>query len=260
MINLPKNLDDFDINIEYPFSVFEKNNLFDDTFYNKLLNEFPSEDYFKKVHALGNKKYFNNKDTDFNEFLKTSLTWKEFYNHLNSKKFLNQIFILCKENLKRIDERKQIKFIRFNNKFNNNILDKILSKIKKIFGVFETRLAFEFSIMKNGSFIPPHNDTSNKLISLMIYFPDPTQNGEESLGTNFYKGSKKNLDIWKGDMIDEKNAKIFFENYKRFYNSRFERNKIVGFLKSKNSWHDVSKINTKSSSRKSLNINLYLIN
>ena len=41
MINLPKNLDDFDINIEYPFSVFEKNNLFDDTFYNKLLNEFP---------------------------------------------------------------------------------------------------------------------------------------------------------------------------------------------------------------------------
>ena len=54
------------------------------TFYNKLLNEFPSEDYFKKVHALGNKKYFNNKDTDFNEFLKTSLTWKEFYNHLHT--------------------------------------------------------------------------------------------------------------------------------------------------------------------------------
>ena len=51
-----------------------------------------------------------------------------------------------------------------------------------------------------------------------------------------------------------------FENYEKFYTSKFEKNKIVGFIKSKNSWHDVSKIHTKSSSRKSLNINLYLIN
>ena len=94
----------------------------------------------------------------------------------------------------------------------------------------------------------------------MIYFPDLTQKGEVSLGTNFFKNRKKTLDIWKGDMLDEKNTKIFFENYEKFYTSKFEKNKIVGFIKSKNSWHDVSKIHTKSSSRKSLNINLYLIN
>ena len=61
MIYLPNNLKDFDINIEYPFTIFEKNNIFE--------------------------------DTDFNKFLKTSLTWREFYKHLNSEKFLNQIFI-----------------------------------------------------------------------------------------------------------------------------------------------------------------------
>lgn len=260
MIDLPKNLKDFDINIEYPFTIFEKKNLFEDTFFNKLLNGFPSEGYFKNTHTLGNKKYFNNNDTDFNEFLNTSSTWNKFYNHLNSKKFLNEIFNLCKDNLKRIEQRKQIKTIRINKKSNNNLFDKFLRKIKKGFGVYETRLAFEFSIMKNGSYIPPHNDTSNKLISLMIYFPDSTQKGEVSLGTNFFKNSKKNLDIWKGDMLDEKNTKIFFENYEKFYTSKFEKNKIVGFIKSKNSWHDVSKIHTKSSSRKSLNINLYLIN
>ena len=94
----------------------------------------------------------------------------------------------------------------------------------------------------------------------MIYFPDSTQKGEVSLGTNFFKSRKKNLDIWKGDMLDEKNTKKFFENYEKFYTSKFEKNKIVGFIKSKNSWHDVSKIHTKSSSRKSLNINLNLIN
>ena len=52
MIDLPKNLKDFDINIEYPFTIFEKKNLFEDTFFNKLLNGFPSEGYFKNTHTF----------------------------------------------------------------------------------------------------------------------------------------------------------------------------------------------------------------
>ena len=134
-----------------------------------------------------------------------------------------------------------------------------MRKIKRKFGYYDARLAFEFSIMKNGSYIPPHNDTSSKLVSLMIYFPDIDQDGNEHLGTNFFKNKGKDLNLWKGDMLDKKNSDIFYNNHEKFYTSQFEKNKIVGFLKSKNSWHDVSKLDINYSSRKSLNINLYLI-
>ena len=60
-------------------------------------------------------------------------------------------------------------------------------------------------------------------------------------------------------MMDKLNSKEFYNNYKIFYKSEFKTNKLVGFLKSKNSWHDVSVINTVSNCRKSLNINLFKI-
>ena len=63
----------------------------------------------------------------------------------------------------------------------------MIRKFNQLFGNYEVRLAFEFSLMKNGDFIPPHNDTENKLVSLMIYFPENVQQDEENLGTNFFE-------------------------------------------------------------------------
>lgn len=260
MIKLPSQLREFEVYIDKPFTIFEKKKLLKNDHYQKLYDEFPLDDFFDNAHSLGNKKYFNDKDEKFSQFLESSLTWKNFYNYLNSEKFLNEIFGLCKKKLDVIDERKKIKSIKYKFRINNGILSKIVRKIKRKFGYYEVRLAFEFSMMKNGSYIPPHNDTSQKLISLMIYFPENNQDGSEMLGTNFFRSKKKNLGTWKGDMLDNEASEIFYKNYEKFYNSKFEKNKIVGFLKSKCSWHDVSKMDIKDSTRKSLNINLYLIN
>ena len=60
-------------------------------------------------------------------------------------------------------------------------------------------------------------------------------------------------------MMSEAESKKFYNNYEVFHHSKFKKNKIVGFLKSKHSWHDVSKINTSINFRKSLNINLFKI-
>ena len=108
MFNLPKNLNEFDVNINKPFSIFEKKNFFDHEFFKKLHNEFPSENYFHSKHDLGNKKYLNNKDKNFFIFLSRSDSWSNFYNAINSKKFLNEIFLLCKKSLFSIEERKRI--------------------------------------------------------------------------------------------------------------------------------------------------------
>lgn len=259
MIELPKKLKDFDVYLVSPFTIFEKKKLLNNDYYQKLFDEFPTENFFENAHSLGNKKYFNDKDEFFDKFLNESPTWKSFYNYLNSDEFLEQILFLCKQNLDLIEERKKIKNIKIKYEYKKDLISRIKRKIKKKFGYYEARLAFEFSIMKNRSYIPPHNDTSSKLISLMIYFPDINQDGNENLGTNFYKNKGKDFNLWRGDMLDKKNSEIFYDNYEKFYTSRYEKNKLVGFLKSKSSWHDVSKLDINSSSRKSLNMNLYLI-
>ena len=259
MFDLPKNLDLFDVNIDKPFTIFEKYNFFKKHHYEKLYDEFPPEKYFTKKHDLGSKKYFNSKDLNFNKFLQTSKSWSEFYDIVNSENFLNEIFNLCKKNLNEINERKKIKKIQFKQIVKTDFISKLLRKFKQLFGIYELRLAFEFSLLKNGDFIPPHNDTENKLVSLMAYFPQQTQLEEKDLGTNFFICHKENKDVWRADMMDKLSSKEFYNNYKIFYKSEFKTNKLVGFIKSKNSWHDVSVINTVSNYRKSLNINLFKI-
>ena len=80
------------------------------------------------------------------------------------------------------------------------------------------------------------------------------------MGTNFYdkkSDAKRNLDVWQSKYLDKENSKIFYDNYKIFYQSKFEENKLIGFIKNNKSWHDVSVFN-QGLLRKSLNINLYI--
>ena len=95
----------------------------------------------------------------------------------------------------------------------------------------------------------------------MIYFPSINKPFKNSLGTNFFKlkkNHKKNLDLWDSKLMDKQSADIFFDNYEIFYKSDFEKNKLVGFIKSKNSWHNVDLIDN-DIERNSVNINFYLL-
>ena len=90
---------------------------------------------------------------------------------------------------------------------------------------------------------------------------DPFFSAYENLGTNFYKSTRNNsqsLDLWKSEYLDQNISKKFFENYELFYNSKFEKNKLTGFVKSDKSWHDVKKFD-EDLIRRSVNINIYLI-
>ena len=93
----------------------------------------------------------------------------------------------------------------------------------------------------------------------MIYFP-LNKKEYENLGTNFYskkEDSKLNLDTWESKYLEKEKLKEFYDNYEIFYKSKFEENKLVGFVKNDKSWHDVSEFH-KDLVRKSLNINLYI--
>ena len=255
MINLPKKIEDSDLYLSDPFAIFEVNNIFEHNTFKKLSNEFPSEKYFLNAHELGNKKFLNNQNVNFFNFLSTAPTWKKFYDEINSNLFVNNIFNLCKKDFDRIPERRKIKKINLVKK-KINLLDKVKKKINQQFGKFDVRLGFEFSLMKHKSYIPPHNDVENKLISLLIYFPSNECRERDTLGTNYYKPKKESMDVWKGEMMNEIDSKKFYENYSLFHHTSFEENKLSGFIKTKNSWHDVSEVKLETTLRKSVIINL----
>ena len=257
-LKFPDKIDDSDIYYNNPFTIFEIENFFDSNIFQNLDTQFPDEKYFHDKHNLGNKKYFNNKDLKFDDFLSDSPAFKNFYQELNSKEFVQKIFQFCKKDLVKIPQRKKIKNIILKQHVTENLIDKIKKKINHIFGSYHVRIGFEFSLMKAESFIPPHNDVENKIISLMIYFPSQDMKPNNNFGTNFYKPKNDVLEnIWRGDMMNNDESNNFFKKNSIFHHSQFTKNKLVGFLKSNNSWHDVSHLDKKEVSRRSLNINLY---
>jgi hypothetical protein len=264
MINkLPDNLREFTHFAENPFCIFEKKNFLPYDTYEALRDNFPEEEIFPGYHQQGKKIFFNNKHVEFNDFIKNNI-WFDFYEFLNNKEFIFYLMKLIRYQLRFIENRKDIRSYRFNKKFSNNFYSRVLRKLLKLINYQNIRLGFEFSIIKKDCFIPPHCDTENKLLSLMIYFP-PKKKIDSSedyldLGTNFYdkrSNAKKNLDIWQSKYLDKEGSKTFYDNYKVFYKSKFEENKLVGFIKNDKSWHDVSVFN-QDLLRKSLNINLYI--
>jgi hypothetical protein len=266
MIYFPKKIKKLDIFHKQPFIIFEKKNFFNDIRYQELLENFPNKKYFLKKDKKGGKLSFSNKDETFFKFLGGNQIWSNFYNEINSSTFLQKFVELIKKDLKNVSQRKKLrKFVYIDNDKKKLLLSRIK---KKIISKFSTpvRIGMQFSIIKSGNFIPPHCDTTNKLLSLMIYFPDKNKifkQKETSLGTNFFKkkdGLKKIFfDGWNNTLLSKEDTKVFFKNYKLFYKSKFEKNKIIGFVKNDKSWHNVDKFNFSSSYlRKSVNINLYL--
>jgi len=266
MTFFPKRIKKLDISYKQPFVIFEKKSFFDQNKYQNLFNNFPDKKYFLKKDKKGGKLSFSNKDEIFFKFLRNNQIWSDFYNEINSSSFLEKFLDLIKKDLKNIDQRKKLKnFIYINNDKKHYLSSKIKKKIISAFAT-PVRIGMQFSIIKSGNFIPPHCDTTNKLLSLMIYFPDIHETSKyknKTLGTNFFKiknNLKTNLfDGWNNTLLSKKDTNIFLKNYELFHTSKFEKNKIVGFVKNDKSWHNVDKFNLHGSNfRKSVNINLFL--
>ena len=85
----------------------------------------------------------------------------------------------------------------------------IFTKIKKNFySIFysNVRVGFQFSLIGNKSFIPPHCDTVNKLLSLMIYFPETNVKADYNKLAYEYKfndidGGELNLSKFRNKVI-----------------------------------------------------------
>ena len=97
------------------------------------------------------------------------------------------------------------------------------------------RTTFQFALLPRDGSVVPHADAPRKLISLLIYFRDPDWRDEWGGGTEYYAP----LDPVAARRWSP-TARIPFEEFKTIGETPFAGNRLVGFVRSSDSYHGVT--------------------
>jgi hypothetical protein len=244
-----------------PYYVFEVENFLSEEKYNFLYNNFPivnldNEDS-EKLKKNNFKFSFNSGLVEYSSLLKQNKTMMEIERIFCNEDFIKLIlknfffkFLRSRSN----DLKYFLKLLRYKiyqNKKERTFIDKFL------FSHVKTNI--EFSFMKNRAKIVPHTDSRRKLISLMLYFPDPDLSEEQIsfLGTSFFDSSDTNFS---NKHLRRENDEIKFrKSSSKVLTLPFKKLSLFGFIKNYKSWHAVEEFNIHQNFiRKSININLYI--
>lgn len=259
-------VDKLNVAIRDPFFIFEFNNLFDRATYDELNASFPEKTVFPATWVdRGGKSHMNSKMPEFGQFTHKVPIWTKLYDRFTDPAVLQKLYELTHSVPSERPGSEKKPWLLQSGEKASGFLRKPVAKLRwlkaNLSGHTPVRLTFEFSYLESGCYLPPHTDVPGKLISLMIYFPDEGIKYPPTAGTEFYRG-KNNTPAesgWVAGMMDEKSAEKFHEKHETFYTSQFGPNKLVGFIKSSNSWHGVHHLELPpNASRRSLNVNYYL--
>ena len=210
-----------------PFTVFEIKNFLADENYLELLKTFPIE-----------KKFGNSKDGNvidptteyYVDHLEKNEIWKNFILSLNNEKFISEAYMFSL--LPSIKARGLRALKKWTVKEKNFLFKKFFRKVS---------VEAHFTIQRKREYLHLHTDAKSKLLSMIYYFADENTNIQNS-GTEFWKNIK-NPNLWKNwenkHIVDKNELDKFKLDNKVFFKSIFEKNKLVGFIKSENSWHSV---------------------
>jgi hypothetical protein len=252
-----------DVAITDPFFIFEIEDLLPEDMFETLNREFPGPDLFAGSHGdRGGKSYLHSGKPAFFDFLRTSPAWEALYRSFTDPNVIARLYGLAHSVPSERPWRQAQPWrlvVDPESPAGRETSRKIAARVKGVLSsTTPIRLGLEFSRLESGCYIPPHTDVIKKLISLMIYFPDEGVDYDETAGTEFYRGKDgaETWDAWKSGMLRDADAKEFYAAHERFYVSRFSGNKLVGFIKSSNSWHGVRPLNLPpGAARRSININ-----
>lgn len=249
-----------------PFFIFEVHDLFDRDTYDQLDSQFPEKPMFPAVwHDRGGKYHMNSKMPEFDRFLDRAPIWRQLYGRLSDPLVVERLYQLARAVPSERPARETKPWRLDSRAEPNGFARKAVTQLRRltgsVAGYTPVRLTFEFSYLESNCYIPPHTDVPGKLISLMIYFPDAGVQYPPGAGTEFYRGKDQSAaqDAWRVGMLEDEAMKTFFDRHEVFYTSEFTPNKLVGFVKSSNSWHGVRPLTLPANAtRRSLNINYYL--
>tara|TARA_B100000795_G_scaffold46146_1_gene30306 strand:- start:5350 stop:6147 length:798 start_codon:yes stop_codon:yes gene_type:complete len=221
-----------------PFPICSVDNFLDSDHYKELYESFPSKDFFTNPNPdKGNKIALDARSQKVLEYIDSHKVWKEFTQSINSSESSDFFKKLLNSHIPKRNNFKDRKWITDTNFY------KDAHDLERTEDANYIRYSFEFSYMKNGSYIPPHTDSENKVISMIFYFADPDFNWSNyDCGTSFFKTNNvKNSEFksWESVHLEDKRLEKFYNTYSEFHYSEFKANKFLLFIKSDSSWHEV---------------------
>ena len=228
-----------------PFCFFHVTDYLPPEKYSILCDSFPNDEWFVQV-IEGDKRRFSSSGTPevFREFCRKYPVWQELFETFASQAIVDDIHALVRRGL--VESRGRRGLRAWCDGANAGMSEAIAKQPVKV--------VFEFSRLEKGSFVPPHTDGTSKLVSLMLYFPHAEWDESYGGSTVFYR-PKNPAANWNWH-----NRRVAFEDVVPFHVNKFVPNKLVGFLKSKNSYHGVPPIICPPGTcRNSLNINVLAV-
>jgi hypothetical protein len=269
---LPETLEDASCFIDRPFVVFEVADFLPTTLYERLESTWPDDgSYQYDVLPNGEKLQLDSLDRDFGRFMRSNPDWRELYDYFRSPSTAHQLWALCEPHFgaRPAEERRPWRMVPTPKRNALARARRRLSRIGRREGGAGTRppssgeatdvfLGFEFSILHEGARIPPHTDTPNKLLSLMLYFPAQGQE-ELPLGTELYaaKSGRETSRKWRMRKPDDDDAAEFLQHHETFMRLPFTAGSLMGFIKSDISWHGLAPVSPGPVGRRALVVNYF---
>mgnify|MGYP006087841429 CR=1 FL=1 len=231
-----------------PYHLFEIDNFISNEDYKNLLKSFPSAEYFQGEDGSKAKDMFSSSDEKFNDFLEKNNNWKDFFESFNNDKFLRSAFFSTLNANLKARGMTALKMWTFNK---NNVLFFLRPFFR------ELQVTFMFSRIFKQKSILPHTDIPSKFLSMIYYFPDELWSENEGGNTVFWKSikNKNKWKNWENRHLKEDEYENFKADHSILHESKYQQNKLVGFVKNDISWHSVDTIRPKLNNvRNTLNI------
>jgi len=229
---------------ENPFLIYQVKDFLPLQDYECLRKTFPGRSWFSDITA-GNKMRFStdNDPKAFDEFVLHSHVWQQFFKIFTHDSFLADLHNLVRPHMSRSRGFFRPRAWRFR--------DSIIGEGASRLFPQDIRISFEFSRLEYGSYVVPHTDAPEKLVSMIFFFPESDWRTEYGGGTTFYR--PKNHDLEHNWF----NRKTPFDKLIPVHEFAFEPNCLILFLKSRNSFHGVPHVKMpEGKPRNSLNLSI----
>jgi hypothetical protein len=270
-----------------PFAIFEIDDFLGQDLYRALDEQFPGlDEHDYRTYRTGAKSFLDNLDPGFDAAIEARDAWRHLYRYFSSPETVSRLGALCSPHLAhrparqrgtwalgQPPERRRGRLASMARRAGYRLPDALVALPHRIeAGLSSARsssapvrrrtpvyMGFEFSVLHDGSSIPPHTDEPGKLLSLMLYFPTPDQT-TLPLGTEFYRPrpGRRTRRRWLSDMPDAGRAEEFFTDHEVFLQLDFAPRKLFGFVKSDVSWHGLREAEPGPAGRRALVVNYFL--